>query len=137
MRSICSICNALVYATDPPHKCNGERLARSRQNKLIKEIEQPMTTPKLPLRDDGGIDWDKFMPEITPEVLRLAFVGVARDSAAATLERMAKWHEEQERFWGRCISARKEDEQTPYDVFVRGTIETHKRSAAAIRAMKP
>ena len=44
----------------------------------------------LPLRPDGGIDWDRFMPEIIPEVLRLTFVEVARNSSAATLERVIK-----------------------------------------------
>ena len=104
----------------------------------------------LPLRPDGGIDWDKAMLMVVANSSHntmhiLTAIKREKEAVAATLERAAKWHEKQEIFWGRCISACKENEQTEYDVFVRGTIEAHKRgtieahkrSIASIRAMKP
>ena len=103
-----------------------------------------MATPKLPLRPDGGIDFLKLEVLHDPQGdLRYFYNGTwlqEEDFIAATLERVAKWHEEQEIFWGRCVSASRENEQTSYDtfdVFVRGRMEAHKASAVTIRAMKP
>ena len=98
----------------------------------------------LPLRPDGGIDWDKAMLMVVANSSHntmhiLTAIKREKEFVAATLERVAKWHEEQEIFWGRCVSASRENEQTSYDtfdVFVRGRMEAHKASAASIRAMK-
>ena len=72
----------------------------------------------LPLRPDGGIDWDKVTMCPTQDIV------------TATLERVAKWHEEQ--------AAR----QVVTDPLIHGsqreeTYNSHKQSAAAIRKMKP
>ena len=84
---------------------------------------------ELPLRDGGGINWDKIGGTGGPNVHLTVEDAVAlvkcnmQAAAAATLERVAKWHEEQMLL---CDGV---------DDHVFKAI--HEQSAAAIRAMKP
>mgnify|MGYP001561662255 CR=1 FL=1 len=95
-----------------------------------------MTAPKLPLRPDGGIDFLKLEVLHDPQGdLRYFYNGTwlqEEDFIAATLERVAKWHEEH--------AAQLEnlgDQPAGTGPTVCGAkYWAHRNSAATIRAMK-
>ncbi len=101
--------------------------------------EHNMTAPKLPLRDDGGVDYNKLhdwldcrlpglMANLETEIKEFA-ARAAFHAIAATLERCAKWHiEEAVRY-----EAYAEEAGEGYAELAR----VHAKAAAAIRAMKP
>ena len=84
----------------------------------------------LPLRPDGGIDWEKYSPD--PKIR-----DHYRQFAAATLERVAKWHDDEYVRWKELglinLNKGKDDEARHCaQIYI-----THEASAASIREMKP
>ena len=85
----------------------------------------------LPLRPDGGPDWDKIASPVGYSECDL------QDIAAATLERVAKWHEEQEaECSAQVLVGEKHGLLESATIFAAHAV-AHQKSAATIRAMKP
>ena len=91
----------------------------------------------LPLRPDGGIDWDKAMLMVVANSSHntmhiLTAIKREKESVGATLERVAKWHDGQ--------AAQIEnlgDQPAGTDPTVCGAkYWAHRNSAATIRKMK-
>ena len=88
----------------------------------------------LPLRPDGGIDWEEVAswwcepPDEMP---------MFKSFVAATLERVAKWHEEQEaECSAQVLVGEKHGLLESATIFAAHAV-AHQKSAATIRAMKP
>ena len=93
----------------------------------------------LPLRPkDGGIDWDERKISFPHRTMHISTaIKREKESVAATLERVARWHDEREQFFRKRATAY---EQIGKDVsagFAKQETEFHAESADAIRAMKP
>ena len=89
-----------------------------------------MTASKLPLCDDGSIDYDAFAEKMGYSVgdEMLSFMRLA---AAQVQERCAEWHDEQNRIARACCAevGKRGDE-------ARAAMNFHQKSAAAIRKMR-
>lgn len=83
----------------------------------------------LPLRPDGGIDWEKYFPD--PEIR-----DHYRQFVAATLERVAKRHDEMVVvYMGLARNAEFSREHHKINP-LNAIADAHTQSAAEIRAMK-
>ena len=88
----------------------------------------------ISLREDGGIDWEKYAQENSGRVGSMnSAIRMCRETAAHTRERCAKWHESMELTYLRLRDgAISIDVRTEYN---RLAVE-HRESAAAFRKME-
>ena len=86
----------------------------------------------LPLRPDGGLDWEKYSPDPKIRDHYKQFI-------AATLERVAKWHEGQEALARNSLAFIAGQAGKQSSAYAQAEAEAifHQQSAAPIRAMKP